>query len=243
MISESDFEEITGKRNIKKDILDLLQNSRYGLNIAQITEQLELSRNTVKRYIKALEKETLIFIKEIGRSKICFSSERPEGKRVSRLRRVILDFFSNFANAFETVAQDFSLPDPLKIIKQMAAEMSKGTDVPFIKPSNIKPAPENEEDLEYVGKISLQFLELLNQIAGEMIQAEIVPQSDKKASSLTLRVQVISSDFPNSEFFFHASAGFYETQLRAIFGETIHLDVLKYQEENACCYFTLSIGR
>jgi len=50
---------------VEKDILKIIQTSRYGLNISQIAKELKLSRNTVKANVELLEKEGTILEKNL----------------------------------------------------------------------------------------------------------------------------------------------------------------------------------
>ena len=89
---------------------------------------------------------------------------------------------------------------------------------------------------------------------GDIIQGEIVPSSAiaKDRSSITLRLQIIPDSINTSEYFFHATAGFFEGILRSKFkraiakicrGESIYLDVLDIKLDQKTCYYTLSIKK
>ena len=68
--SNNTFFKDQSKRNIRSDILNILEENTEGLNVSQIADTLNLSRNTVKKYLGRLEIENLIEVNEIGRSRI-----------------------------------------------------------------------------------------------------------------------------------------------------------------------------
>ena len=230
------------KPKIKNEIIDLLKHHRYGLNISQIVDKLELSRNTVKKYIKALEKESIIKIKTIGRSRICFVRKNYKTRYVKIYQDTFFSFSSSLVKGFEKIAP--SLPDPYKFIKQLAREV--GEDTKFPKLNTKKPdisTINKQKYLQQITKVSIDFLRLMNEIGDELFKAEIVPKVlDEDTSSLIIRVEHISKKIPHSEYFYYGCAGFCESKLRENFGENISLDVHEFSKKNSCCYFKINIS-
>ncbi|MHA1377492.1 MAG: HTH domain-containing protein [Candidatus Helarchaeota archaeon] len=246
--SEIESLGVKNPKNIKNAILNLLKKSTFGLNISQITEELNLSRNTVKKYIRTFEKEKLIEVRVIGRSKICYPKNKFQDQRVIIFRNLLFEFINGLVGAFEKVFPNFSLSDPKNFIKQIGSEMSKTASLPLLSPpaeklKKTKSTGNKRDLLKQISQVSLQFLEVLNHLGGKMIQVEIVPNpKTKNTDSVVIRVQNTSNEFRKSEFFYHLSAGFYEYKLRENFGDNVYLEVLEYQTTNNSCYFRLGIS-
>ena len=50
--------------------MEILKQSRFGLNLKTITDKLECSRTTVTKYLNMLEREGLVFDRQIGQYKV-----------------------------------------------------------------------------------------------------------------------------------------------------------------------------
>ncbi|MFX0137898.1 MAG: HTH domain-containing protein [Candidatus Hodarchaeota archaeon] len=226
-----------GRKNISENILTLLDSAKFGLNYSQIAEQLDLSRNTVKKYVEALKKEDKVLIMEIGRSNICLikrdmiDSSRDILDRVGFLAN---DFMISFFRAFEKIF--FPLhPNLRELIKEIGREMSKTMVWPTVEISDsIDPSKDKLAYLIQIGNVCIQHFEVFNQF-GKVIDAEIIPPQSN-ATSLVLRVKY-TLDFEDTEFFYHMISGFYEQKLHENFGRNLFTKVLEIQKENSICYF------
>lgn len=227
-----------GKENIRENILKLLDSAKFGLNYSQIAEQLDLSRNTVKKYVETLKEEDKVLIMEIGRSNICLikrdmiDSPRDVLDRVGFLAN---DFMISFFRAFEKIFSP--LHTNLKeLIKEIGREMSKTMVWPTVEISDsIDPTKDKRVYLIQIGNVCIQHFEVFNQF-GKVIEAEIIPPPSNATSSLVLRVKY-TLDFEDTEFFYHMISGFYEQKLHENFGKNLFTRVLEIQKENSICYF------
>ncbi|MHA1145490.1 MAG: winged helix-turn-helix transcriptional regulator [Candidatus Helarchaeota archaeon] len=238
-----------GKKNIRQDILELLQRSKYGLNISQIVKKLGLSRNTVKKYMQSFEKEDLIEVKEIGRSKICLFKKQKKNRNVDIFRTFFFDFATSLFDAYDQVAASYLISDSKEFLKEIGRKMSVNFEFPQITPEDyFDSARANVNESRFlmqVAHVSKQFLEFFNTFGQNMLQVEIVPpkiNENEPVKSVTLRVQNVSNEFGESVSFYHLWSGFYETRLRKNFKVNICIDVLEFQKENSCCYFEIYVG-
>lgn len=253
---------INYKQETIETIIRLLKQADFGLNISTIAEQSGLSRNTVKKYLKSLEKEPSIEMEVIGRSKIFFYKSNSETvKPFVKLRQE--GFFLGLdmvLKAIEESAHSY-ISDPLGLIKKVSSNIGLNGGGPIfgsiLRSLNIQ-IDSNASKTEILNTIATIALEIFHKIIekrfGKFIQGEIVPQlgfKDEK-SSITLRLQIIPKEVNTSEYFFHASAGFFEGILRSKFnstlnkhckGEVLFLDVLEIQADKSTCYYTLSIRK
>lgn len=224
------------KRNILNDILGVLKDFKYGLNISQIAENLSLSRNTVKNYLKILERESLVRVKEMGRSRIYMLKDASQDNILKKLQVYISDYFKGFFDAFEKVLSPSLSSNLHDLIKEIGRKMSDNVIWPTIE--MIK---DEHVAIDQIGMIALQHLDLLNEF-GRIVKGEIVPAPISNViNSIVLRVEYIGFDFGNTDLVYYIISGFYEKKLQDNFGDKVYLNVLKIQREIPCCYFELGI--
>ena len=234
--------KIKTKRNIRNDIINLLKKSELGLNISQVSENLNLSRNTVKNYLARLEHEGIISVKEIGRSKISILYSKTKSGENYKFPSYLSRFSKSFFDAFQKVSKSYPI-DTYLCLKQLGSEMGKTIDPDYGKLIDSFNLNKKEQiSLTQLAKITLQFFNFINTF-GNLAKAEIVPSDNhNKKSSLILKITIIPPELGKSEVFYQISAGFFESKLRENFGENIYLDIFEFQKENSCCYYILRIG-
>ncbi len=226
------------KRDIRNDLLTLLREDQYGLNISQIAEKLSLSRNTVKSYLAHLESENLIEVKEIGRAKICFLKFDHKMNVDSELKFQAALLFRNFLNAFQKISPKF-LSDPasfMKIIGETMAEMTIWPTGRLLRPSN----KVEIININQLTTIAFQFVSLLNTYT-KLFQMEIASPPEEKKSAVLLQVTILSSELAFNEYFYHIWAGILEKKLRESYGPHIYMKVREFQRDPPRCYYELGI--
>ncbi len=62
--------ETNNKNNYKAKILNVLDDSTFGLTITEIADKTRFHRNTVSKYVNVLEAEGLLNKKEISAARI-----------------------------------------------------------------------------------------------------------------------------------------------------------------------------
>ncbi|NVM53453.1 MAG: HTH domain-containing protein [Candidatus Helarchaeota archaeon] len=93
------------KQNIKDEILGVLINSRFGMNITKIAEKLKISRTTVTKYLKSLENEGLAVVQDVGQYKLwihkdIYLEEKNKGKQ---LQNFIIPLYITMLKNFEKI--------------------------------------------------------------------------------------------------------------------------------------------
>lgn len=66
-------------KELDKQIIELLENNPLGLNINQISSHLSISRNTLPKYLKALEAKNKIISRKTGVSNLYYKSDIKDG--------------------------------------------------------------------------------------------------------------------------------------------------------------------
>jgi transcriptional regulator with XRE-family HTH domain len=77
----------TKKNNYKEHILQILNNSASGLTLSEIAEEVCAHRNTVSKYLFALEAEKEVIKKEVGTANLYTTTKRNYLKR-----EIVVDF-------------------------------------------------------------------------------------------------------------------------------------------------------
>ncbi len=227
------------KRNIRDDILNLLRNARYGLNIKQISTALKLSRNTVKSYLSRFEKKNIIKVKEIGRAKICLLNEPPENYQSNPLELLLPAFFKNFLTAFHSAASQ-SLSNPRALMRKIGKEMAPLTFWPTVRLVPVSMNLKDPVSLDHLKLFALQFINILNSF-GPLVNVTPLENSiSKEHSAIILKVEDARHTGFN-EYFYYLWAGILETKLREAFGETVYLSIREFDNENSTYYFELGI--
>ena len=104
----------------KKEILDCLSNEFFGLSITNISQKLEINRNTVSKYLSILEAEGKVFSESVATATLYFSKQRTT---IS---------YETFINIYKTLMVSLKnlLPQEQELMKQIGNEGGK---YPFIK--------------------------------------------------------------------------------------------------------------
>ena len=73
-------ERIWMKKNIKKEILALLNEKTYGLSIEEISNILKVNRATAAKYLLVMEAESSVVVREMGKAKLHYLKKYFGGK-------------------------------------------------------------------------------------------------------------------------------------------------------------------
>ncbi len=96
---------------IRKDILNLLEKSKFGISIKKISEETNFSRITVTKYLKKLEKEGLVSDRRVGQYKIWYISDlkKYDQSYMSRAHHGVIEYqksFMKYLNIFHPEIKD-----------------------------------------------------------------------------------------------------------------------------------------
>lgn len=230
--------EVLGKKKTRDEIIKLLRDSKYGRNLSQIADRLNLSRNTVKKYINTMTKEELVEVKQIGRSKIAYLKENYEGGPAKGYIAYVLDFYNAVLLGVEKEAH--RIPEIEDILKNVGIEMGKHIIWPPIEV--IAWDKSKIPTLTQAVKIFKELVVLFNSIFN-IVQLELIPPISDEEPHLIMRVENVSTRVEDTEIFYHISAGFFETKMRLLCGDYINLDVVEYREKSACCYLKMELTK
>ncbi|MBD3229779.1 MAG: ArsR family transcriptional regulator, partial [Candidatus Lokiarchaeota archaeon] len=112
-------------KDTKKEILDLLKRSRFGLNVQKISDDLGYSRTTISKYLKILEKDDLVFYRTIGQNKIWIHKDIYFDKRNkdNPLNNLVFAIYTSMLRNMETSDLKPNLtPDYIKKLGKLIAQ-------------------------------------------------------------------------------------------------------------------------
>ena len=119
------------KASLQDEIVNLLQETRYGLSVSKLAQKLGASRTTISKYLKILEDEDKAFVQDIGQYKLWHQKEKYLQNK-SR-REALSTFYEPFyLSMLRNIPQFIQDPEGLKELgKVMAKDLnfSEMTDV------------------------------------------------------------------------------------------------------------------
>ncbi len=260
--------ENISRKDIKKTIKSTLEDTNFGLNIAQLEEKLKLSRNTVKKYLKELNKESVIEMKLFGRSKVYYSKKTIKNSQVELNRSLIIIIINSFVSAGNEIApkhvkdpylfqKEYSKaigekiwPHLWPIVEDQTHELKLQEIIKEIE--KIRKSTGKKAFLRQIADFAINYIEkFVNVMIGEAIKSDI-PEIDEDNSSIVLRIQILQKEIKATTNFFYFAAGFYEGLLQGLLGaiveklfegEHIYLEIIQIVEEVKIGYFKIRIGR
>ncbi|MHA1405299.1 MAG: HTH domain-containing protein, partial [Candidatus Helarchaeota archaeon] len=227
----------TSKRDIRFEILEILRDEEYGLNISQLAEKLGVTRNTIRNHLASLEQEQLITVKQVGQSKFIHRVNRSSENILKNVQSLISNFLTSFWKGFEKVIYPLH-PDSHELLMKIGREMSRSLYWPPIKSARlVHEAKTDKELMKEVGKFALQIFEVFNYYSKmPMLIPEISPSNDPNV--LIIRVEYTGGFYVgDTEAFYYLLAGFFEENLNRYTKRDLYIKVLKIQKEKSCCYY------
>ena len=97
------------KNNYKDKIIEILNNSASGLTLSEIAEEVGAHRNTISKYLFALEAEKQVIKKEVGTANLYTTTKRNYIKR-----EIVVDFVKSVFYALKK-----ELPHKEQILKKV----------------------------------------------------------------------------------------------------------------------------
>jgi len=203
----------------KKEILEYITEHPYGVNVKDIIDDKDFARNTVKKYLKDLEEQDLIYKKEIGVYALYYSKERS-----MLFKAAIISFFKGLLANLKKIH-----PNEEKLYKLIGRNISDSMEIPIAN-----------EEREYLKKLkNLSDLEILesfgeyfpffNILDDSISISDIeINKNDKKAILTFVNSDMLehSDDYI---YYFYLIVGLIEKKLNEYTGKEIRFEVLNYE--------------
>ncbi|MCP4760459.1 MAG: HTH domain-containing protein [archaeon] len=212
------------KSAILDETLDLIKINNFGISTKKIAEKLGYSRTTIRKYLKILETDGLIFDREMGQYKIWLHIDAKEyfGKERNPGQNLILQIY-------HLLLKSLKLCHP-ELIPEMGKEMGKsiGLELDFENyiDFDLKNSLKDLNDLDKTAKFMENIMNNLY-LTGDSIHFD--PHvSDLSNSSIILRIR--NSDFIDIPLEFYFMAGIMEKKMsfyyEKLFKKTVMVDII-----------------
>ena len=99
------------KEEIKQNILGLLKDSKFGLNVKNLKDKLGYSRTTIAKYLDILEKDNLVFDQKIGQYRVWLHKDH---ENIKSLNVLIFDIYQSMLRNMEKDSEFNITPEKIK---------------------------------------------------------------------------------------------------------------------------------
>jgi hypothetical protein len=217
-----------------------LETAEFGLTISQIAEDLKLSRNTAKNYLEILRNEGCAYCREVGPAKIWFSQKTQEIVPESRIPGFLRAFLMQTLYSIEKLIHQ--PPDSLDefyltIGRDVGKKVAWPGEVDFLRNAVDGHDPRMIEIKPFVE----QFISVIED-TGVFLKAEIVPPvKDEPDSPILIRATFHNAEWGQFKQYYNLMAGYFESKLKMVFGDSLYLITREIQPEGLWCYYELGI--
>jgi hypothetical protein len=207
------------KPDYKKKILQCLSENPLGLTPFHVSQKLEFSRNTVKKYIEELEAEELVYKKKLGPYTLYFKTEQ-----TLLNKDVIISFIKPLIAHLKK-----AFPKREALFQELGRNIADSIIIPFsTNARNELEKLENSSDIAILESIN-KFLPYFNFIYDRIIISKT--DINKKEQRAILRF-VNSDMLEKSEdyiYYFYILAGIVEKTLSSYTHKQIKCEVVNYE--------------
>src|SRR5271157_59468 len=224
---------------IKKQILQYLELSEFGVNISQIAEELKFSRNTVTKYLDILQDDGTVYCQEMGPSKIWFSENNrerlPNARMPDFLRAFIIEAFNSLERSISMTENELNA-----LFQQMGRDVGKKVPWPTDIFFPIQELDTSNFTMPEIKKLVEGFLSLIKD-SSYFLKAEIVPIKNDENSPILIRATFHEESWGQFKQYYNLMAGYFESKLRMAYGERIYLAVNEIQPDGLWAYYEIGI--
>lgn len=199
----------------------LTESANLGLTITDLSNELDISRNTVYKYLHTLEEDDKIYDKQVGRYKLYYSKEVPLLREYKAgITSLIKELLANMKKTF---------PDQEALFKSFGMNIADQIQIPFTEEGrellNDLQGMEDFELLDSIGDFLPHFNFLQDSIRISNIELK---KSEKRAviSFINSKMLEGSDDYI---YYFYIMVGMIENKLRTVLEKDVRVDILKYE--------------
>ncbi len=223
------------KKDVTDTILELLRQSRFGLNLKTITEKLECSRTTVTKYLNQLEQEGLIIDRQIGQYKVWIHRDAFFAGNEMKLpaNSFLFSLFASMLRNMEEVG--IKSKDVKELGKKIAKDFnfSEYLDNQYLQPTETLP------DLAEIADRLMRVIDSICKIYDAYEWQPPIVRPKKWEIILRLHGSALITLAP---YHFYLISGFFEHEMNKYVGG--HVDVIQIQEKEKIVdfQFELDVG-
>ncbi len=199
----------------------LTESANLGLTITDIANDLEVSRNTVYKYLYELEADNKIYEKKVGRYKLYYSSEVPllKGYR-SGITSFIKELLANMKKTF---------PNQGSLFKSFGRNMAQEVPIPFSKEGrDLMDTLKDSEDIELLESIE-EFLPHFNLLQDSIDVKDFELKKSEKRAIITFKNSQMLEKNDDYVYYFYILVGLVEQKLSTILRKEVRFDIIDYE--------------
>mgnify|MGYP006280233019 CR=1 FL=1 len=192
-----------------------------GLTITDLSNELDISRNTVYKYLHALEDDDKIYDKQVGRYKLYYSKEVPLLREYKEgITSFIKELLANMKKTF---------PNQEALFKSFGINIADQIQIPFTEEGrDLLETLQGKEDFELLESIK-DFLPHFNFLQDSMKISNIeVKKSEKRAVITFINSKMLEKN-DDYIYYFHIMVGLIEKKLNLILEKDVRFDIINYE--------------
>jgi hypothetical protein len=228
--------------HVHREAVTVLKKAKFGMNISQIATELDVSRNTVKNHLAALERTKSIQVFEFGRSKVIFLPPELANPIDATLGQDKKDpllnlFTANLLKALDDVDPKAvcTANEPLaKIIgKQMEPYFSLPMGESLDEPLHL----ERSEIFPFLGNMARQLVPIIYRI-WLPVSIEFIPPHHDYDEMLMVRVEIHC--IVPVESLFQLLVGLFEAKMNKLVNLGFFVRLHEFHKQEGKTYFEVS---
>jgi hypothetical protein len=221
------------KQNIKKSILDLLQRSRFGLNVKNLKDKLGYSRTTIAKYLTLLQEEDMVVDREIGQYHIWLHKDTFYGKNKKINSLIFAIYWSMLRNMEKDTVLNINPADIKRLGKNVASDFN------FSDLFDIKPQENAEpEDFHAIAKVLMDVIDSICKFYDSYSWRPPIIIKEKN----TIIVRMYDSDLiKRANFHFYMLSGFIEHEMNKFIECSVNVIQIDENERIVDYQFDLTI--
>lgn len=210
---------MTKESNYIGQIFDLIEENPHGMTVTDIANELNISRNTVYRYIGILEGKQKVYSKKIGNYTLYY----PKTQLIFN-KDIFLSFFKGLlANLKE------EYPNQHEIFKSMGRRIGKSMDVPLKrKGKKIVQQLDKMSKIEILESVT-DYMPYFNILNDTITISKINIKRNKKKAIVTFINSEMLGSSDEYIYYFYLLMGLIEEKLSEYIGREIRFDILAYE--------------
>lgn len=196
-------------------------SANLGLTITDIANELDISRNTVYKYLHELENDDKIYDKQVGRYKLYYSKEVP------LLREYKVGITSFIKELLANIKRTF--PNQEALFKSFGMNIADKIQIPFTEEGRkLLKGLKGREDDELLDTIE-DYLPFFNFLQDSMKISNVELKKSEKRAIITFINSKMLEKNDNYLYYFYIMVGLMEKKLSDILEKEVRFDILNYE--------------
>jgi predicted transcriptional regulator len=199
----------------------LTESANLGLTITDIANELDISRNTVYKYLHELEDDDKIYDKQVGRYKLYYSKEVPLLREYKEgITSFIKELLANMKRTF---------PNQEALFKSFGMSIADQLKIPFTEEGrDFLKKFKGRNDVELLDSIE-EILPYFNFLQDKMKISNIELKRNEKRAVITFANSRMLEKSDDYIYYFYIMVGLIEKKLSSVLQKEVRFDIMNYE--------------